>query len=125
MKIHSSAPARATVKTKQVKKRHVVGNGFRSLLQEHIEEITQTHAIVDAKRKIPCAPGTWQIIEDAASLLDSAMEEILRKGAPNPDTVRLLQGLRKRLACEGQPDDGREVDAIIAVETSRLGDWES
>ena len=125
MKIHSSTAARITVKTGQTKKKPVVGDGFRLLLQEHIEEISQTQATVDTTRGIPCPPETWQVIEDAACLLDTAMEEILRQGAPEPETVRSLQGLRTRLGRESRSGRGSEVDAIIATETSRLGEWES
>jgi len=103
----------------------VVGDGFRLLLQEHIEEISQTQAIVDTPPSIPCPPETWQLIEDAACLLDTAMEEILRHGAPDPETVCSLQGLRTRLAYESRSGRGSEVDTIIAVETIRLGNWES
>jgi uncharacterized membrane protein len=60
------------------------------------------------------------MIEDAARLLDEAMEHIQRDGSPSPKTIESLQDLRARMNQKGRDE---EVDAIIAAETRRLQAW--
>lgn len=97
-----------------------VDGGFRSLLQQRIESLREDGALPTEM----ASTASWGMIEDAAQMLDEAMARLQSGEAPDPETVRNLRELRKKLR-EHMPEgeDFADLDALIAVEASRLEQW--
>jgi len=118
MKINSVG--RQNLNASKAKEKQVNGGSFQSILKSRLEDI-QTVQKTDAFEQAPSGKTEiWAMVEDAARLLDEAMENIQKDGSPSPKTIESLQELRSQLNQKGSDE---EVDAIIAAETHRLQAW--
>jgi len=113
------------VKAGIVKKKHVQPGSFQSLLTNKLETLRTAQQANDINEPESDAPKVWNMIGDAARLLDTAMDQIQRNGFPDQEVVHSLHELHARLH-QGAGMDGKakEADVIIAVETNRLQEWE-
>jgi len=107
------------------KKTNDSSDDFRALLQKSSLEPTHpTHETGINAQSDRGSPETWTLIEDAASLLDKAMEQIQASGRPEPRLVQSLQALRSKLhQCKDSINGAEDLDALITVETQRLQTW--
>ncbi len=122
MKIRSTDPSR--VNTIRVKKSEVKGGSFQELLHTRLDGIQpqseNNHPGEEPKR----ASNTLNLIEDAALMLDKALEQIQQNGQPSDEIAHSLDLLRDQMKQSfSDSDTVRTADAIIAVETSRLQSW--
>ncbi len=106
------------------KKTNSSSDSFRALLQSSLETTHPIHETETNAQSDQGSPETWTLIEDAASLLDKAMEQIQASGQPEPELVQSLQALRSKLhQCKGSINGAEDLDALITVETQRLQTW--
>jgi len=122
MKIRSTDPSR--INTATVKKSEVKGGSFQELLHTRLDGIhsqsENNHPGEDSKG----TSNTLNIIEDAALMLDKALEQIQQNGQPSEEISHSLSLLRNQMQQRLPDSDNlRTADAIIAVETSRLQSW--
>jgi len=122
MKIHSTG--RRGLNVVSSKKKEIRQSGFQTLLLNRLENIRTAQNVNPAEQVVPKEAEAWSIIEDAAHLLDKAMEQIHRGGHPDPDIVDSLQELRIQLNRNSTNNQIEEANAIIAVEAGRLQAWE-
>jgi len=115
MKINSVG--RQNPNVAKTKEKSVKGGSFQSILKSRLESIQTTQNSNDLEQAPSGRNEAWDMIEDAARLLDEAMEHIQKDGSPNPQTIHSLQELHTRL---NQKGNNEEVDAIIAAETRLL-----
>jgi len=107
-----------------VKKEHVQEGSFQSLLSSKLETLLATRKADNIHKPESDAPKAWDMIGDAARLLDAAMEQIQKNGFPDQEILHSLHELRARFHQGSDMDDNaREADVIIAVETNRLQEW--
>ena len=104
----------------KVKGKHVKEGSFQSILKNRLENIQTVQKTDPQEQHSPNKPEVWEMVEDAARLLDEAMENIRKDGSPSPQTIHSLQELRGRINQHGSDE---EVSTIIAAETSRLQSW--
>ena len=99
---------------------------FQSILKSRLEKIQPVQNTGDLEQPASGTHEAWNTVEDAARLLDEAMEHIQKDGYPSPHTIHALQELRGQLK-QNRDNKGstEEVDAIIAAETSRLQTWDN
>jgi len=115
-----SSVGRQNLNSSKTKEKQIHGGSFQSILKSRLEGI-QTVQKNDTFEHAPSGnTEVWEMIEDAARLLDEAMEHIQKDGSPSPKTIESLQELRGQLDQKGSD---KEVDAIIAAETRRLQAW--
>ena len=122
MKIRSTDPSR--VNTAKVKKSEVKGGSFQELLHTRLDGIHPQPENNHPGEEPKSASNTLNLIEDAALMLDKALEQIQQNGQPSEEIAHSLSLLRDQLK-KGVPDSEnlRAADAIIAVETSRIESW--
>jgi len=104
----------------KTKEKSVKSGSFQSILKSRLENIQTVQHSNDLDHGSSGSNEAWDMIEDAARLLDEAMEHIQKDGSPSPQTIHSLQALHSRLSQKG---NNEEVDAIIAAETRRLQAW--
>jgi len=104
----------------RTKEKSATTGSFQSILKSRLEGISTVQKTDNPEQAPSGRAELWDMIEDAARLLDEAMEHIQKDGSPSPHTIHSLQELRGRLRQKGSAE---EVDAIIAAETSRLQAW--
>ncbi|ATX82895.1 hypothetical protein Ga0123462_2060 [Mariprofundus ferrinatatus] len=122
MKIHGTNPGR--VNAAKVKKSDLKGSRFQDVLHTTIDGIHPETGGSHPDEQTKDSSNTLHLIEDAALILDQALEQIQSSGQPSEEIANSLNLLRDRLK-QGLPDSDslRDADAIIAVETSRLQSW--
>jgi len=122
MKIRSTDPSR--VNTSRTKKPEVKGSSFEELLHTRLDGIHSQSEDNRPGEEYKNSGKTLNIIEDAALMLDQALEQIQHNEQPSEEITLSLNVLRKQLkqACPDS-DSLKTADAIIAVETSRLQSW--
>jgi uncharacterized membrane protein len=111
---------RQTPNVAKTKEKSVKSGSFQSILKSRLESIQPVQHSNDFEQNSSGHNEVWEMIEDAARLLDEAMEHIQKDGSPSPQTLHSLQALHARL---NQKGSNEEVDAIIAAETQRLQAW--
>lgn len=101
---------------------------FQTLLESNIDKI-DSHEESDSgqsgEQQQPNREAA-KLIEDAACMLDRAMDQIQATGQPNPEVVESLQRLSHSLNQTNKratPDKNRIADVLVAVETQRLQNW--
>ena len=124
MKIRSIEPSR--VNSVKIKKSEVKGGSFQELLHTRLDGMhsqpEDNHP--GEERKRTSSNSTLNLIEDAAFMLDKALEQIQQNGQPSEEIAHSLNLLRDQLKQECPDSDNlKAADAIIAVETSRLQSW--
>ena len=122
MKIGSTDPIR--VGTAKAKKSEVKGSGFHELLHTRLDDIQPEARQDNSGDAAERSGNTLEIMEDAALMLDKALEQIQQDGQPSEEIADSLSKLRDQLK-QRLPDSEnlKSADAIIAVETSRLQSW--
>jgi len=93
-------------------------DSFRTLLESRLEKIRAAHPVAGDRAEEENRNDAWRAMEEAAALLDTALEQIRERGAPDRETVTSIEALRHRF---GGRDE--EACAIIATEARRLSDW--
>lgn len=123
MKIHGTGPTR--VSTTKVKKQEVKGGSFQQLLHTRLDDLQPQAEHNPSGEGEKRSSSTLNLIEDAALMLDRALEQIEQNGQPSEEITHTLNVLRDRMKQSGLPDSDslRAADAIIAAETSRLQSW--
>jgi uncharacterized membrane protein len=122
MKIRSTDLSR--VNTAKVKKSEVKGGSFQELLHTRLDGINPKPEHNHSDEEPKNTGNTLGLIEDAALMLDKALEQIQQNGQPSEEITHSLNLLRDQLkqACPDS-DNLKAADAIIAVETNRLQSW--
>jgi len=122
MKIRSTDPSR--VNTAKAKKSEVKGGSFQELLHTRLDGIHSQPENNHPGEEPKSTSNTLNLIEDAALVLDKALEQIQQNGQPSDEIAQSLNLLRDQLKQECPDSDNlKAADAIIAVETSRLQSW--
>lgn len=122
MKIRSTDLSR--VNSAKVKKSEVKGGSFQELLHTRLDGIHSQTEGNHPDEGTNSARNTLNLIEDAALVLDKALEQIQQDGQPSEEIAHSLNLLRDQLQRECPDSDNlKAADAIIAVETSRLQSW--
>lgn len=121
MKIHGSDPSR--VHSTRSKKTEVKGGKFRELLHTQLDSSQPGNEHNQGDTAHQFAGSAIDLIEDATSILDEALDQIQQQGQPSEETARSLAQLRDQLKRLPDSDNLRAADAIIAVESSRLQSW--
>lgn len=122
MKIHGSDLGK--VSSAKTKKAEVKGGQFKDLLHSQLDAGQPRHDHDPSHGQSGHTGATIDLIEDAAHILDEALDQIQQNGQPSEETARSLAELRDLLKQRLPDSDNlRAADAIIAVETSRLQSW--
>lgn len=122
MKIRSTDLSR--VNTTKVKKSEVKGGSFQELLHSRLDGLHPQSENNYSGEEPKSADNTLNLIEDAALMLDKALEQIQQNGQPSEEITHSLNLLRDQLKQKCPDSDNlKDADAIIAVETSRLQSW--
>lgn len=122
MKIRSTDPGR--VNTAKVKKSEVRGGSFQELLHSRLDEAHSQLENKHSGEESKSTGNTLNLIEDAAFMLDEALEQIQKDGYPSEEIAHSLSLLRDQMKQRLLDSDNlKTTDAIIAVETGRLQSW--
>ncbi len=122
MKINGIGQKRTNIS--KAKKTKTPTASFQELLQTRLEEIHAPTETGETTRAGDESRTDFDTINDAARLLDEALEQIREKGQPDPEIARSLKLLQERMMQRGKCSDGiAETNAIISAETGRLQSW--
>jgi len=115
MRIHgmqrTTSPSKASRKPKET-------GSFLALLQTKIEEIQSMDSQPESR---PGDGKSWDLVEDAAKLLDIALEQIISGAKPDQDILAQLQKIQVYFHnhAAGNRNLG-EVDLLLTVEHQRI-----
>jgi len=62
----------------------------------------------------------WQLVEEAAELLDQALEQLNAGEKPAEQVIASIQQLRRQLKQTENSDDKSQADTLLAVEAGRI-----
>jgi len=95
---------------------------FQALLDTEIDAVQGKSSPEQSNNGHASAQQRWQLVEEAASLLDQALEQLSDGEKPAEEVLNSIQKLRTQLhQHRGETDDElHQADAMLAVEAERI-----
>jgi len=95
---------------------------FQTLLEAGIDATQSTSSSEQQDNRQGSSQQRWQLVEEAATLLDQALEQLAAGEKPAEEVLSSIQKLRTQLhQHRGEANDElHQADAMLAVEAERI-----